>query len=453
MTTAREIAYELLAAVDEEDAYANLVMPKLLSAARNSAAHFSSRDAGFATELGYGTLRMRGWLNAVIDQVSSRPVDRLDASVRRVIQLGAYQLLEMNVSTHAAVSETVDLCRTVGAKSAAGFVNATLRRISERSPEQWQDDIAEALSIDAGRAALSSHPEWIIDELDRSLERAGHAAELDELLNADNQAPAVNLVSLPGIGPELSTVGAANRFSPVGMTLAGGNPAKLTVNPGIRVQDEGSQLAALALVAAKPVAAGERWLDLCAGPGGKAALLAALAVEHDATLVANEISEHRAELVRSALQRVAPEVEVRTGDGRAPSSERYDRILLDAPCSGLGALRRRPEARWRKQPEDLPALVALQAELIDSALTALSKGGVLAYVTCSPVLEETVEQVQRVVDSGAARLLDTAALLDTASLEPLHAAVGIADGTAVQLWPHRHASDAMFIALLTRLGA
>lgn len=440
----RLVAYALLEAVDEEDAYANLVLPKLLANA-----NLKPRDAAFATELGYGSLRMRGWLHAVIERVSSRPLERIDPAVRRVLELGAYQLLETRTSVHAAVSETVSLARAVGASSAAGFVNASLRRISERGPDEWADLLADRLDIDAARATLSSHPEWIIDELDAALDRAGAGDELDALLHADNTAAAVNMVSLPGIGPELEQLGTANRYSPVGAAISGGNPAKFTRFPGARVQDEGSQLAALALSRARAVRPGERWIDVCAGPGGKAALLAAEAAASGASFIANELSAHRADLVRSALNPVSAETEVRVGDARVLTDGPFDRIMLDAPCSGLGALRRRPEARWRKRPSDVTELVELQAELFDSALAMLAPGGLLAYVTCSPVLAETAEQVERVVAAGTAVLLDTASVLDGISLAPLDAAVAIGSGTAVQLWPHRHGTDAMFIALLS----
>lgn len=449
MTTARRVAFDLLTAVDEEDAYANLVLPKLLATAR-----LEPRDAGFATELGYGSLRMRGFLDAVIEQVSSRALEDIDVRALRLLELGAYQLLFMKVGAHAAVSETVSLSRTVRAGGAAGFINAALRRVSERNLIEWRDRLSHALDPYLARAAITSHPDWIIVEFEASLARAGNADGLDAVLAADNAAPAVNLVHLPGFECDLTGVGEPNAFSPVGLTATGGNPGKLTEQTGLRVQDEGSQLTALALSRARPVRPGERWLDMCAGPGGKAALLAAEARLAGATLVANEVSAHRAELVRSALLPIDSSIDIRQADGRSypHADERFDRILLDAPCSGLGALRRRPEARWRKEPEDLSDLVELQVELIDAALASLTDDGVLAYVTCSPAGSETFDQVERLLETGKAKLLDTARILDEVSLRPLDAALTFAesDGTAVQLWPHRHGTDGMFIALLTR---
>lgn len=448
MTTARRVAYDVLTAVDQDDAYANLVLPQQLRSAG-----LSPRDAALATELSYGTLRMQGWYDAIIDQVSSRPLDRIDPAVLRLLRLGAHQLLTMRTSTHAAVSETVELSRRVGVGSAAGFINATLRRISERSDDEWRALAIESLDPDEARDTLSSHPSWIVDEFERALSRSNRGEEIDALLAADNANPAVNLVLLPGF-EHAAAPGVPNRFSPFGAALERGNPALATQASGVRVQDEGSQLAALALSRVHPAEPGERWLDLCAGPGGKAALLAAEARQANAQLIANEVSPHRADLVRSALLPVDSSVEVRVADGRdyPQPNESFDRILLDAPCTGLGALRRRPEARWRKHPDDVAELADLQRQLLESALGALSEQGVLAYVTCSPVLDETTEQIQRLLDAKQARLLDTAAVLDGVALEPLQAAVHFpgTDGSAVQLWPQQHHTDAMFVALLQR---
>jgi 16S rRNA (cytosine967-C5)-methyltransferase len=220
--------------------------------------------------------------------------------------------------------------------------------------------------------------------------------------------------------------------------MSGGDPSALAAIRERRagVQDEGSQLCALALGNAPIDGRDERWLDLCAGPGGKAALLAALAVERGAQLTANERREHRAELVRQITEPWP--VDVRVGDARdLPGIDGgYDRVLLDAPCTGLGALRRRPEARWRRSADDVPELATLQRELLDAALRLARPGGVVAYVTCSPHLAETTE------------IVDGQILLDARSMFPGVPLLG--DGPTVQLWPHRHGTDAMFCALLTR---
>jgi 16S rRNA (cytosine967-C5)-methyltransferase len=220
------------------------------------------------------------------------------------------------------------------------------------------------------------------------------------------------------------------------------------------VQDEGSQLAALALSRARPIVPGERWLDLCAGPGGKAALLAAEALAGGATLVANEVVPARAGLVSNALSVFADPPQVLVQDGTRIGSTlpaQFDRILLDAPCTGLGALRRRPEARWRKRPADVAELTALQSDLLASALGALKPGGILAYVTCSPHLGETRSIVAAALEKAgeSVRRMDTVAVLASVTLAPLD--LGESTGH-VQLWPQRHGTDAMFICLLQTSG-
>jgi 16S rRNA (cytosine967-C5)-methyltransferase len=200
------------------------------------------------------------------------------------------------------------------------------------------------------------------------------------------------------------------------------------------VQDEGSQLCALAVADVPLAGRDERWLDMCAGPGGKTALLAAIAAERGATVTANELHPHRAELVRAVA---APwDVDVLVGDARElPSIDGgYDRVLLDAPCTGLGALRRRPEARWRRGPGDVEALVVLQRGLLEAARRLVCPGGVVAYVTCSPHPGETSAVV------GGLDLLDARGAFPAVPL--------LGTGPAVQLWPHRHGTDAMFCALL-----
>ncbi|PTL73985.1 methyltransferase [Rathayibacter caricis DSM 15933] len=448
---ARRVAYDVLRAVSGSDAYANLVLP-----GRIRAAELSPADAGLATELCYGTLRMSGYYDRVIVLAAGRPIESVDAPVLDALRLGVHQLLSTRVAPHAAVNESVALVAADGSRGAVAFANAVLRTVSRGSSEEWRERVsAAAVSADDRIAALSSHPLWIVKALRRALAAEGRADELDALLAADNAAPRVNLVALPGLAEASELPDAAeDRWSPVGLVSTGGDPEAVdAVREGrVRVQDEGSQLAALALSRVRPIRQGERWLDLCAGPGGKAALLAAEARLGGASLLANEVVPGRAGLVRQALAAVDPDVEVRTGDGRDLGAEQpgaFDRILLDAPCTGLGALRRRPEARWRKTAADVEPLASLQGELLDSALLALAPGGVLAYVTCSPHLGET----RRVLALAQERygdgleLMDTPEVLRGVTLDELDLPEG---ARHVQLWPHRHGTDAMFIQLLRR---
>jgi 16S rRNA (cytosine967-C5)-methyltransferase len=436
---AREVAYRLLRTVDESDAYANLVLPRMLTDAG-----LTGRDAAFATELGYGALRAAGTLDTILARCVDRSPDEIDPQVGDLLRLGAYQLLRTRVPVHAAVATTVDLARDVGLRRAAGFVNAVLRRVAARSWDEWVTEVSAGLPAVDALAVRTAHPAWIAAAFARAL--GGDLDETERALRADDARPITHLVAWPGRSTREELTSAApgaefGPYSPYAVRLAGGGePAAL---PAIRerragVQDEGSQLCALALTQAPLDGADERWLDLCAGPGGKAALLAGLAAHRGARLVANELREHRARLVRQAT--AGWDVEVRTGDARTLPAGKvgYDRVLLDAPCTGLGALRRRPEARWRRQVDDVAALAALQRELLASALRLARPGGVVAYVTCSPHPAETVEVVAEV--AAGRRLLD--------ARTSLPAMPGLGAGPMAQMWPHRHGTDAMFLALI-----
>ncbi|WP_255437128.1 transcription antitermination factor NusB [Cellulosimicrobium sp. TH-20] len=464
---ARGVAYDVLRQVDGSDAYANLVLPPLLRERG-----IRGRDAGFATELAYGTLRLRGRYDAILAHCLDRPLGRLDPPVLDVLRLGTHQLLAMRVPQHAAVSETVGLARERTGAGSAQLVNAVLRRVARTPLDDWLTTLADdAPDPLAALAATQSHPVWIARALRDALAGNGRPVdELDALLAADNDAPRVTLVARPGLADphELSDGDdrvTPARWAPTALTLDGGDPAAFgAVRDGrAGVQDEGSQLVALALAAApltgpQPGSVGDdaRWLDLCAGPGGKAALLAALAAERGARLVANEVQPHRARLVEKALAAVpADAVEaVRTGDGRAVGQDEpgaYDRVLLDAPCTGLGALRRRPESRWRRTPADLATLTGLQRELLDSALDAVRPGGVVGYVTCSPHLAETqvvVADVLRRRDD--VEVLDAPAVVRDVVRPEVRDDVELGDRQDVQLWPHVHGTDAMHLTLLRR---
>ena len=448
---ARRIALEVIMAVRETDAYANLLLPVKLERAR-----LTPPDAALATELTYGTLRQQGYYDAVIELAAGRSTDEIDSPILDVLRLGTHQLLSMRVAQHAAVDEAVSLAKEVGSRSATGFVNGVLRTITRSDPATWHDRVMAKPRNDDERLSLAhSHPLWIVRAFRQALAAEGREHELEDLLIADNFAPRVSLVALPGCATISEIRGTQKaKYSPLAAVSDGGDPALWpAVHEGrARVQDEGSQLAALALSRARPITEGERWLDLCAGPGGKAALLAAEAREGGAILVANEIMPARAELVRKALAVFPDPPQVLVQDGtlfgeRMP--QQFDRILIDAPCTGLGALRRRPEARWRKQPSDVAELTGLQIALLESGLAALKPGGILAYVTCSPHLAETKVVVETVLKRtpGVSRL-DTPAVLEAVTKRELALGESAADGH-VQLWPHRHGTDAMFICLLT----
>ncbi|ROT26586.1 rRNA small subunit methyltransferase B [Micromonospora sp. HM5-17] len=445
----RLAAYDAVEAVHRNDAYANLVLPAILRNRR-----LQGRDAAFATELTYGTLRLRGTLDAILAAAAGRDVDRIDPQPRDALRLGAYQLLYTRVPAHAAVSSTVDLVRALR-PGAAGFANAVLRGVAAKDADAWLAELAPAFDTDPiGHLALThSHPEWIVRAFAEAL--GGDLAETARLLVEDNQRPPVHLCARPGLADPVEladeVAGTPGAFSPYAVYLSGGAPGELApVTEGrAHVQDEGSQLVAAALTAARLDGTDTRWLDLCAGPGGKAGLLGALAAQRGATLTAVEVAEHRARLVAQAVRGLP--VTVLTTDGRdvgrnpdLPEGS-FDRVLVDAPCTGLGALRRRPESRWRRQPSDLPALARLQRELLGAALRAVRPGGVVGYVTCSPHVVETHVSVTE----AARRSGIPVDVVDARPLLP-PGMPGLGDGPTVQLWPHRHGTDAMFLALLRR---
>ena len=439
----RRAAWEVLKTVRVDDAYANLVLPAVV-------AHFEldARDAAFTTELASGTLRWRGLYDAVLAACVDRPLAKVEAKVLDALRLGTHQLLAMRVPTHAAISTTVDLVRAVGTEGAAGFANAVLRKVAAQDRDAWVAQVAAPPTSPKHGEVAFSHPAWIVDELRRAL-GSPDPTELLDLLRADNEAPRVTLVARPGRSTTDELPGERTPFSPHGVVLESGRPHAVTAVAEGRagVQDEGSQLVAVALARAVLDGPDALWLDLCAGPGGKSALLAALAAGRGASLLATERAHHRAGLVRRALAGSPGVAGTVVADGRRPPVRpgSVDRVLVDAPCTGLGALRRRPEARWRRKPDDLLDLVLLQRSLLGSALDVVRPGGVVLYATCSPVLAETTGVVTSIIGSRSDVVLDDVGAL----LPEVPDCAGPLPGT-VQLWPHRHGTDAMFLALLRR---
>ena len=426
--SARLAAYDVLKSVRLDDAYANLSLPLQLAEHR-----LTGRDAAFTTELVSGTIRWQGTYDAIIDVCLTKP--RLEAKVRDALRLGVHQLLAMRVPDHAAISTSVDLVRARVGVGPTGLVNAVLRKVAAHDLDAWIRRVAPDPTQDpSGFASLAhSHPRWVVEALGEAL---GTLDELPALLAADNAAPRVMLVALPGhatVEELVDAGGVRGTLSPYAVELTGGDPSAIPAVADGRagVQDEGSQLVALELAGADLVGRDERWLDVCAGPGGKAALLASLAGQRGARLLANERQQHRSRLVKRGTRATSSGiVGVVTGDGTRPPwrAETFDRVLVDAPCSGLGALRRRPESRWRRTPADLDMLVPLQTQLLDAAIAATRPGGVVVYATCSPVLAETTGVVQSVLGRRTDAVLERSR----------------------QLWPHRDGTDAMFIATIRR---
>ena len=433
----RRVAFDVLRRVSGEDAYANLALAKRLASA-----DLETRDAAFVTELVAGTCRLRGTYDAIIESASGRGLKTMQPAVVDLLRLLAHQALSMTVPARAAVAATVGLARDTVGQRVTGLVNAVGRRIAAHDFQEWVELLSEGLDETDRLAIRTHHPRWIVAAYEKVLQEN----EVAQALEANNLAPRPTLVVRPGLAevkelaPAVPTV-----HSPFGAVLDGAPGDLAAVREGrAGVQDEGSQLVCLALNRVK--APNGPWLDLCAGPGGKSALLAGLARQRGEHLVANEVAAHRAELVEQALAVYPPgTASVICSDGRDPEPVRqhgpFARIMVDAPCSGLGALRRRPEARWRRTPADLVELVSLQRTLLETATGLLAPGGVVAYVTCSPHADETVAIVEAALRSNPhLELLDAAALLPEVP--------GAARGGHVQLWPHRHGTDAMFLALL-----
>lgn len=429
----RRAAYDVMTAVRVDGAYTNLLLPQVLRKY-----DLEGRDAAFTTELVSGTIRRQGTYDVIIGACADRPLARIEAKVLDALRLGTHQLLSMRVPAHAAISTTVDLVRSTVGQGPAGFSNAVLRRVGEKPLEEWVRLLAPT-KVHEFAAFAHSHPLWVVDALAEALaaeKPADVRSELDALLAADNAAPRVMLVARPGLATldELVLAGGEpTGRSPYAVELGGGDPSAIPAVAEGRagVQDEGSQRVALALAAAPLEGRDERWLDLCSGPGGKTALLAAVAAQRGALVVANERQHHRARLVAQGVRAAgAGMAGVITGDGTRPAwaPAAFDRVLVDAPCSGLGALRRRPEARWRKTPAEVEELVPLQTALLDTAVDAVRAGGVVVYATCSPVLAET----RGVVDAVARTRTD------------------VTVERTEQLWPHRDGCDAMYLAVLRR---
>ncbi len=454
---ARDAALAALARVDQ-GAWANLVLPRLLAGSG-----LAEGDRAAVTDLVYGSLRLRGALDHALRPLSRQPLERLEPPVLRGLRLGAYELLFAGTAPHAALNEVVGAVRRAGTPGQAGYVNAVLRQLA-RQPPRWPDRAGDPVGWATTRG---SHPAWVVEEAVAQLGTGGALA----LVDADNQRPRVTLRATPGctgrdeLLAELAAAGVPARPSPLSpscVVLDRGEPAALAaVREGRAVvQDAASALVAPALGAAP----GDLVLDLAAGPGGKAGHLAALG----ARVLAVELHPARARMVRDVARRLGVERALWTvvGDGTRPpvGPGRADAALVDAPCSNLGSLRRRPEARWRHGPDELGRLAALQGALLDAAAAAVRPGGHVLYSVCTWTRAETGE----VVDAALGRHpeLEPAPL---GSLEALKDDLGdpgdlgdlggtvAADEPATaptrcQFWPHRHESDGIFLARLRKIN-
>lgn len=433
----RLLAFDLLTEVNRNEGYSNLLLPQALNSSK-----LDERDKSLVTELFYGTIRMQGKHDWVLAQISDRPWTEVDPGIIDICRMGVHQIHEMRIPNHAAVASTVEVARKRLGESKASFVNALLRNVTRKSQEDWFLPLS-AIADPVERMSIQySHPEWIVSAYYDLLKNWD---EVEQALAINNEAATPTLVAWPGLSTidDLKSIGGEpTTFSPYGAHWKG-NPGALDLIKArkIGVQDEGSQLVASVFASAS---AGTKWLDMCAGPGGKAALLSNIAREKKIVFTANEVSAVRADLVRQVVNGDR----VLVGDGReiGDLGEKFDAILIDAPCTGLGALRRRPEVRWRRNLQDLRELTQLQRELIDSGIKALTVGGILGYATCSPHLAETTIQVSDLKRKhGNMEQIDVSPYLpdNLENSEREH---------AMALWTHRTGTDAMFLALFKKVS-
>ena len=432
----RVLVFDLLTEVNRKGGYSNLLLPQALFSS-----NFEVRDKGFVTELLYGTLRMQGRHDYILAQVSDRPLSEVDAGIVDICRMGVHQLFEMRVATHAAVAATVELARKVIGESKASFVNAILRKVGANTLEEWLKPLEQVTDPIERLSIQYSHPEWIVSayfDLLKDMDR------VEQELAANNVPAAPTLVAWPGDSTQadLIELGAvATEYSPYGARFDGApGSLELIRHRKACVQDEGSQL--VAHIFSLATRDGASILDLCAGPGGKAALLAHIANVQGQDFTANEISEPRAKLVKNVIGKF----KVQVGDGReiATLGTTYDGVLADVPCTGLGALRRRPEVRWRRTVQDLRGLLELQRELSDAAISVLNPGGVFGYSTCSPHFSETSGEVIRILkEHPELEQIEISEFLPT----NLHGAVR---DKSLSLWTSQHGTDSMFLSLFRK---
>jgi 16S rRNA (cytosine967-C5)-methyltransferase len=433
VTSSRLLALDALVRI-EDGAYAQVLVPSML---RDS--NLRDRDRAFATDLVYGTVRAQRRLDDLVTRAAKRPLHRLDPPVRAALRLGAYQLLH-DVPRHAAVSETVD---ALAARSprARGFGNAVLRALTRLGPP-WPEPPSDAVAL--------SYPDWLVERLARDLGDDDARAALVAMNEpaATTLRPNPREATADALEAELRHAGVnveRGSLVPDALIVRGiGDPAALPAVRDGRVtpQDQASQ----ALVDVLDPRPGERIADVAAAPGGKATAIAermgAERTSADGAVVALDVDAGRLRLVTEASNRLSLDtVHGVVADGRALplAAAAFDRVLLDAPCSGLGVLRRRPDARWRVSESSIGELAALQRDLFAAATALVRPGGVLVYSVCTLTRAETID-----VDEWAAQHIDGFDALPPpgAPWQPL--------GRGALLLPQAAGTDGMFVLALQR---
>lgn len=437
ISPARLVAFDILRRVEEQGAFASVLVASLDE-------ELSRRDRALAQEITLGVLRWQKQLDYFIARYARRAVEKIDPPVRIALRLGIYQLRHLTrIPQRAAVNESVSLVKRARLKSAAPMVNAVLRRAASHTEDragEGIEDLIEKKSVEV------SHPRWI---LERWIKLLGESEALS-LAMADNLSPPVvfrvntlrageteTLRALEEEGVQIQP----SEFVPRAFIVCDGptsSVARLAASGALYIQDEASQMVSL-LVEAKQ---GDRILDLCAAPGSKSSHLAALTFDQ-AWIVACDIHPHRLSILASTCERLgAHSVDAVALDARRelPFEEKFDRVLVDAPCSGTGTLRRNPEIKWRLAPEDIDRLSQLQTVLLARAARMVARCGRLIYSTCSIEAEENEEVIRRFLAN------DTAFRL----IEPRAHTSLVTDENFVRTFPHRHNSDGFFAAVMER---
>jgi len=454
ISPARTAAFDILLQVEKEDAYAS----ELLHSSQY--ATLSAENHGLATQIVMGVLRWRSQLDSALAPFSKWPLTKLDAEVLTTLRMGAYQLMRLDrVPAHAAVHESVELVKRSRRTSATGLVNALLRKVdaaAKPQPYSLEDQPSLVSNGVTPRelAALYAHPEWLVARWSSHFGMDTARA----ICAANQQVPATTLRirDLSSNAAPFDFVGEDVRISP-GSLLSSARRVEsgdITKTQAFRtgrvvIQDEASQLVALL------VGRGSRILDACAAPGGKTLILAER--NPDASVVAVDLHPHRTRLLAERVN--APNVAIITGDLRAlPVGEKFDRILVDAPCTGTGTLAQHPEIKWRLEAKSIPQLQQLQIELVLAALRHLQDGGTLLYSTCSLEAEECEQVVERVLQDPAVsaqglEICDLKAELLQLQNERVLTAPNIdilTQGCYLRTFPGIHPCDGFFAAMLRK---
>lgn len=446
--SARVIALDILVKVEQQGAYSNLL---LNSSLQKSA--LSREDAGLVTELVYGTISRMNTLDFVLEEFVSKGIAKLQPWVRNLLRLSLYQIMYLDrIPSHAAVNEAVNIAKKKGHQGISGMVNGVLRSVLRAGElPVMPDGLSPAKRI----SIQYSHPLWLVK---RWIAKYG-VETAEAICVANNEPPAVSvrvnttMISREALLSQMTEQGlqaSASEVSPYGIVVKGGGNLALSSwyrDGYLSVQDESSMLVAEA-VAPEP---GMRVLDCCAAPGGKTAHMGEL-MKDEGSILANDLHPHKAKLISDQAARLGLDIVV-TGSADALELEHtlehasFDRILLDAPCSGLGVIRRKPDLKWRKQPEDIASVASLQGQLLQSVSKLLKPGGVLVYSTCTTEQTENSEVVAAFLQQNP----DFTSITFASPLWDRLVGTALAEGEGIQLLPHHYGSDGFYISKLQRV--